>query len=182
MLPVRWVQLLFPVLTMVAAPPLTSVETHPAPAPSSALYDLLRETPLFPAAQVPIVLSSEDELVRGLRMILRADFNRVPITDRPVPASTRPPAPTCTSPNESGVVRIKDGFAEALSPQPAPNIAILDVVLYDCSGIQRVRIRVQHDDAPKGKEDANAVLKDALDSNVQRALGELVLQLASPNR
>lgn len=76
-------------------------------------------------------------------------------------------------------MRIKNGFAMALSPQGAPNLALLDVVLYDCGGQQRAWIHVQHDDMPKGKEDANAVLEDALESNVQRALGALVLKLAS---
>jgi hypothetical protein len=144
----------------------------------AAVYDLIRATPSLSTAERPAVVASEDELVRGLRYMLHADLRLEALQSSPTPANVTAGTPSCTSRDRAGIVKIDDRYFMPLSDRGTPFVE-LELMIYDCKGKLVASIKEQHDFSPSIKEDPSVILQAALDDNVKRALGELVLDLSA---
>lgn len=160
---------------------LCAFDTGPSAAVHRAHYDVIIATPTFNLSQRPIVVSDDDELVRGLRFILHADFSVVRSGDAPTPVNQPIHSQKCLTRGSAGVVKLADGNFQALSPQPPEALeqAVLTLQLYDCAGNLKIDIRETHDFTAVRRENPESMLKEALQANMERALGAFVLKLGS---
>jgi hypothetical protein len=158
---------------------LYAVETDPSTAVHRAHYDVIVAVPTFNLAQRPIVVSYNDELVRRLRFILHADFSVIRSGDAPTPANQPIRSPKCLTRESAGVVKLGDEYFQALSPRPPEALeqAVITLQLYDCAGNLKINIRETHDFTAVRSEDPESMLKEALQANMERALGAFVLKL-----
>jgi hypothetical protein len=142
-------------------------------------YDVIVATPTFNLSQRPTVVIYDNELVRGLQFILHADFSVVRTGDAPIPANQPIHSPKCLTKESAGVVKIGDEYFQALSPRPPEALeqAVLTLQLYDCAGNVKINIRETHDFTAVRSEDPESMLKEALQANMERALGAFVLKL-----
>ena len=158
---------------------LYAFETGPSAAVHRAHYDVIVAAPTFNLSQRPIVVSYDDELVRGLRFVLHADFSVVRRSDAPTPANQPIHSPKCLTRKSAGVVKLGDEYFQALSPRPPEALeqAVITLQLYDCAGNLEINIRETHDFTAVRSENPESMLKEALQANMERALGAFVLKL-----
>jgi hypothetical protein len=158
---------------------LYAFETGPPAAVHRAHYDVIVAAPTFNLSQRPIVVSYDDELVRGLRFVLHADFSVVRSSDAPTPANQPIHSPKCLTRESAGVVKLGDEYFQALSPRPPEALeqAVITLQLYDCAGNLEINIRETHDFTAVRSENPESMLKEALQANMERALGAFVLKL-----
>lgn len=158
---------------------LYAVESGHSTAVHRAHYDVIVAASTFNPSQRPIVVSYDDELIRGLRFILHADFSVIRSGDAQTLANEPNSSPKCLTTESAGVIKVGDEYFQPLSPRPREALeqAVLTLQMYDCAGNLKINIRETHDFTAVRNEVPESMLEEALQANTERALGAFVLKL-----